>query len=142
MLNWVVSKYFSFHFLCDGLCLFARTTLYVLLNLILPLLQVILLRSSYSSTPCNYANYFTVLCQLCLTFYTNELLNELMSYELCNIVHYCRISRLEPKPNKFFPFSFRQDTARALNQEKKHIYNKVLTRDFLMLLTFQGNGQL
>ena len=42
----------------------------------------------------------------------------------------------------FFLFPFRQDTARALNQEKKHIYNKVLTRDFLTLLTFQGNGQL
>ena len=43
--------------------------------------------------------------QLWLIFHTNELLiNELMGYELCNIVHYCRISRSEPNSNKFSRF--------------------------------------
>lgn len=73
LLNWAVLGYFSFHFLCDGLyCTFVCSSsrlcfwafiLYSFPNLILPLLKVILVRSLYSSAPCN-SRYFTQMSYL------------------------------------------------------------------------------
>ena len=80
MLNWAVSGYFSFHFLCDGLyCTFVCSSS----RLFLGIYFVLLPEFDFAALASNTCKIFVQLSPMQLMlFHTNELLNELMSYEI------------------------------------------------------------